>query len=222
LKFFIYIRYFFFLANKWDISFAWKSILDDRRGERKYGIDSTGFDDLRHVAGKGIDISHATLYMPAPYRLLENIFNYLQPFSLHHFLDIGAGKGRALCMAPSFGFQAVEGVEFSKKFCMEAEANLARCNRKKTFDWKIHHNDAYYFDIPAKADCILIFNPFDEFLLAGVIQNIENSLQQNPRRLYIIYITPLYKDLFFESGYDVIARFIPEEYMEAIVLKKSG
>lgn len=160
--------------------------------------------------------------MPVPYRLLEPILTYLEPLQLKNFLDLGCGKGRALCIAANFGFSNIEGVELSKKLCLEAETNLPRCAIKNDFKWKIYHNDAFYFDIPHHTDCILIFNPFDEFLLSGVIENIEKSLAERPRQLYIIYITPLYKSLFFDLGFDVFASFKPEPYLEAVVLKKNG
>lgn len=220
MKLFTYLRYFIFLASRWDLKFAWKNIKDEIRGENYYGINSTGISQLNHLRKKGIDITHATNYMPAPYRLLEPVFSYLQPLRLTHLLDVGSGKGRVLCVAALSGFKDVTGLELSAKFCKEAEKNLIQFNKRCNFNWRLINNDAFYFEIPDKTDCICIFNPFDEFILEGVINNISISLENHPRELYIIYITPFYREMFFNCGFDVYATFHPEEFLEAIILKK--
>ena len=87
-------------------------------GERKYGINTTGADELHNLEKQGIDISHATIYMPVSYTLLEEIFEQLPVTTCNHFLDMGSGKGRALCVAAHKGFKQVTGLDFSNRFAM--------------------------------------------------------------------------------------------------------
>jgi hypothetical protein len=71
---FTYIRYFFYLAYNWNLRIAIHIIQKEIKGENKYGIRTTGADELHGLEKKGIDISHATIYMPASYDMLEDIF----------------------------------------------------------------------------------------------------------------------------------------------------
>ena len=66
-----FLRYFFYLVFNWNIRIAAHIIKQEMRGEKKYAINTTGADDLENLEDKGIDISHATVYMPASYDLLE-------------------------------------------------------------------------------------------------------------------------------------------------------
>jgi len=222
LKYINYLRYFIFLTQKWNLTFALSIIKDELRGEKFYGIETSGINKLEHLRKKGIDTSHATLYMPAPYSLLEEIFSFLKPLGLNHLLDVGCGKGRILCVGTHFGFKNITGLDLSKAFCRAAEKNLYRCSENQNLTWKLINNDAYYYDIPPQTDCIFIFNPFDEFLLEKVVENINASLIAHPRPLYIVYITALHREIFFQHQFDVYASFHPGENLEALILKKNG
>ena len=68
-----YIKYFFFLFINWDVKIAWYMIKQEIKGEKKYGINTTGADELHNLEKQGIDISHATIYMPVSYSLLEDL-----------------------------------------------------------------------------------------------------------------------------------------------------
>ena len=45
MKWFAYIKYFAYLAWNWNIPIAWRIIREEIRGEKKYGIQSTGADE---------------------------------------------------------------------------------------------------------------------------------------------------------------------------------
>ena len=106
MKFLTYIKYFFFLFINWDARIAWYMIRQEIEGEKKYGINTTGADELHKLEKQGIDISHATIYMPVSYSLLEEIFEQLPASIRNHFLDMGSGKGRAICVAAHKGFKS--------------------------------------------------------------------------------------------------------------------
>ncbi len=198
-------------------------IKQEIKGEKKYGINTTGADELKKLEDKGIDITHATIYMPVSYSLLEEIFNQLgsgnyKPFN--HFLDIGCGKGRALCVSAHQGFKKVTGIDFSKELCDIAKANLALTKQKiPTLQFNVINNDAFYFEIPDDVDCIFFFNPFDEIIMSAVVNNIFESLQNNPRKLYIIYVNPLHKKQFLKAGYTETWHSKKMKYIEAVILE---
>jgi len=220
MKFVTYIRYFYFLFDNWDFKTACYLMRQEIKGERKYGINTTGADELIKLEEMGIDVSHATIYMPVSYYLLEEIFEQIRPSTRTHFLDLGCGKGRALCMAAHAGFRKVTGLDISKDLCNQAITNLAVTKKKiPGFESKVINNDAFYFEIPGDVDCIFFFNPFDEIVMSAVVNNIFESLQQQPRKIKIIYVNPLHKEQFLKSGYREIWHSIKMKYIEAVILE---
>lgn len=220
MKLLTYINYFYFLLDNWDFKIAWYMIRQELRGERKYGINTTGVDELLKLEKLGIDISHATIYMPVNYALLEEIFRHLDPVPKKHFLDMGSGKGRALCMAAHYGFSKLTGVDISKELCETAKENLALTKQKIiSIEYEIINNDAFYFEIPEDADCIFLFNPFDEIIMSGVVQNILTGFQVHPRKIIVIYVNPLHKVLFLNAGFRQTRHFKKMKYIEAVILE---
>jgi SAM-dependent methyltransferase len=244
MKIFIYLKYFFYLAYNWNIGIAWHIIRQEIKGEKKYCINTTGADELHKLEKQGVDISHATIYMPVSYILLEEIFEQLKapqdpadkplnpellnppqnttdkPQTLNHFLDIGCGKGRALCVAAHQGFKSVTGLDFARDLCEAAKKNLNITKQKiPVLEYKIINNDAFYFEIPDDVDCIFFFNPFDEFIMSAVVNNICTSLQNNPRNINIIYVNPLHKEFFLKAGFKETWYSKKMKYLEVVILE---
>ena len=216
------IKYFYYIVSNWNIRIAIHILRNEIRGEKKYGIQTTGADELHSLEAKGIDISHATIYMPASYDLLEDIFTKFNPATFNHFVDIGCGKGRVMCVAAAFAAKNITGIDLSKEFCEAAKKNLS--TTKKTysdFQFKVYNNDAFYFDIDDDVDCIFMFNPFDETIMSGLMENIEISLENNPRKITIIYVNPLEKHLLLEYDYNQIYHSQKLKYLEVAVFTKN-
>ncbi|HNL66108.1 MAG TPA: hypothetical protein PKL81_13490, partial [Ferruginibacter sp.] len=109
--------------------------------------------------------------------------------------------------------------DFSKELCDAANQNLAVTQLKfPGLHYRIINNDAFYFEIPPDADCIFLFNPFDEVILGGVVENIQKSMRVNPRSLRIIYVNPLHKELFLAAGCTEIWHVQKMKYLEASIL----
>jgi SAM-dependent methyltransferase len=216
-----YIKYFFYLATNWNIRIAWHITRREIKGEKKYGINTTGADELKDLEEKGIDISHATIYMPASYDMLELVLDQLDEKKIRHFLDIGCGKGRVMCVAAAKGIDKVTGVDFSKEFCAAAKENLETVKQNHpALEYTVLNTDAFYFPIPDDADCIFLFNPFDEVIMSGVAENIEMSLERAPREISIVYLNPLNKELFLSNGFKEVFYIKKLNYLEGSILKK--
>ncbi len=220
MRLFSYIKYFFYLTFKWDVKIAMHLLKHEIKGEKKYGINTTGIDALKSLEEKGIEIDHSTIYMPVSYDLLEEICPQPLKGSKAHFLDIGCGKGRALCVAAHYGFKKVTGLDFSKDLCIAAEKNLAVTQQKCTdLQYKIINNDAFYFKIPEDVDCIFMFNPFDDIIMNGVAENILESFETNPRNITLIYANPMHKQELIEIGFKQIYHTQKMQYLDAIILE---
>ena len=232
MKIFRYIKYFFYISFNWNIRIASRILRAEIRGEKKYGVDTTGADELKDLDEMGIDVSHATIYMPVSYELLEDVFTQLNLSTipqdaahkpLNHFLDIGCGRGRAMCVAAHKGFSRITGIDLSKKLCESARQNCTLTQQKMpSVEFEVINNDAFYYDIPADVDCIFMFNPFDEIIMSGVANNIQESLRQYPRKMKIVYVNPLHKTLFTKTGFKEIYYSKKMKYLEVAILEKAG
>ncbi len=218
------LKYFFYLAYHWNSRIAWHIIKEEWKGEKKYGIQTTGADELKELEELGIDLDHATIYMPVSYGLIENCFEKISQLSdqpIQHMLDLGSGKGRALCIAPSYGIQQLTGIDFSKNLCNAAIENLENLKIKYPgIEYKIINNDAFYYEIPNTVDLIFLFNPFDEIILKGVTENMEASLKEKPRKLWILYVNPLHKEILLHAGFKEVFHVKKLRYLEASILVK--
>ncbi len=215
-----YLRYFFYLASNWNLRLACYMLWHEVKGERKYDIHTSGADELGHMEHAGIDITHATVYMPVSYPLLEAAFTFTDAGNCTHLLDIGSGKGRALCVAAYLGTRKVTGIDFSGLLCKSATANLARTKQKfPDLTYKIINNDAFYYEIPTDVDCIFLFNPFDAVIMSGVVENIAKSLHTAPRKISVIYANPMHKEIFTGAGFKETYHFQKMKYLELSVLE---
>ena len=220
MKIFSYLQYFFYLGINWNWRIAFTIIGQEISGEKKYNIATTGADELKSLSKKGIDTSHATMYMPISYMLIEEIFRQIPSTSKKHFLDIGCGKGRAMCVAAHNGFNTITGVDFSKNLCEDAFVNLQRTKEQfPALQYAVITKDAMNFEIPAEVDCIFLFNPFDVVIMGAVVSNIMESIQDHPREIVVAYANPIYINLFLDEGFIEIFHTKEMKYLEAAILK---
>lgn len=221
MKLFRYIQYFFYIGTNWNWYIALVLIKHEIKGEKKYGINTTGADELKKLHKKGIDISHATMYMPVSYQLLEETLLQIPGTTKKHFFDIGCGKGRAMCVATHYGFTKISGIDFSKEFCDAATANLVQTKEKlPAINFSVTESDATVTPIPDDVDCIFLFNPFDEMIMKKVVEHIKESINRKPREIHVIYANPLYKKLFIENGFTEIYYRKNLNYFEISILHK--
>jgi SAM-dependent methyltransferase len=216
-----YIKYFLYIAYNWNIRIAWHIIQHEIKGEKNYGIDTTGADNLKSLEKKGIDISSATIYMPVSYDVLTQFFDEIKLEKFNHFLDIGCGKGRAMCVAATYCVEKISGIELSKELLIAAKENIDYSQLIFPYtDFELYNNNAFYFEIGDDVDCIFMFNPFDEAVMSAVMENIETSLENNPRKISIIYINPMEKHVLLEWGYKEIYHSKKMHYLEGSIFVK--
>jgi SAM-dependent methyltransferase len=108
------------------------------------------------------------------------------------FIDLGSGKGRTLLMASDYPFRRIVGVELLPALHREAQENLGKYSNRmqKCFAVESICRDATEFDFPVEPTVLFLFNPFPEFGLRKVIENLGASLRDHPRKVYVVYHNP--------------------------------
>jgi SAM-dependent methyltransferase len=161
---------------------------NDRRIERRSGADTAGLIPIETLVE---DWRGCHDYFPTPYAELKTMLASLRPGPDDVFVDIGAGKGRALAIAAGFPFARIVGVEISPSLCASARELVARASGGFVCrNIEIVEADAGAFAIPADATFLYLYNPFHGARLEALFDAIGASLADHPRRLTIIYNNP--------------------------------
>jgi SAM-dependent methyltransferase len=114
-------------------------------------------------------------------------------FSEFTFIDIGSGKGRALLMAADYPFRRILGIELLPELHRVAKENIGKykSESQRCFSIDCVLGDAGEFVFPPEPIVLYLFNPLSECGLAKLISNLEHSLREHPRPVFILYHNPV-------------------------------
>jgi SAM-dependent methyltransferase len=219
MKLFQYLFYFFRSLYYRGFINTFKLLTYERKYEKKLGINTHSIVNLNSLTLAGANSEQNHHYQGASYFILFSILNKL-PEDIKHsnFVDYGCGKGRALFVAEQCGFTKLTGVDIAKELIDDANANkLVYQKKNNQSEFHFLFNDATTFQIPENTSVFYFFNPFGIDILQKVIQNIKESLKQNPRKIYCIYLNPKYKSVFDNSGFKQFCEIKNKRYLEGII-----
>ena len=119
------------------------------------------------------------------------------------FIDLGSGKGRTLLMASEYPFAKILGVELFPELHNIAQENIHkyRSDSQKCFEVNSLATNAKDFEFPREPMVLYLFNPFPLATLEQVMVNLERSLQNYPRTVYLIYHNPLLEAVLANSSF---------------------
>lgn len=129
-------------------------------------------------------------YQASEPQLFHEILNTLpvSPAGLT-FIDLGSGKGRTLLMAADYPFARIIGVELLAELNEIAKKNIAdyRSEKQRCFRLQSFAGDARSFEFPAEPTVLYLFNPFPDYVLLAVLNQLRQSIVSHPRPVHVIY-----------------------------------
>jgi SAM-dependent methyltransferase len=166
----------------------------------RHGTDTSGLLPA-HVIALGTKAAQGDLtayYGVAP-SILEGVVDHwlqrcspLYSIERYTFLDVGAGKGRALLLASQFPFASVEGIELNASLASIAQANIDIWHRDPQSaplaPIAIHHADATKHQLPDTPTLAFLFHPFEAPLLRRFLRHIESHLALHPNAFDLVYV----------------------------------
>jgi len=189
---------------------AWEFLRDSTPQRRRSRWGDADFDwDYR------VDTTSATVGWRA--RLLGVFHSAYQPtepalfhemlraLAIHFpdftFVDLGSGKGRTLLMASDYPFRRILGVELLPELDGVARENIRRYHRdtQRCFALASTCGDAREFVFPPEPTVLYLFNSLPERALKSVTANLDRSLQQYPRAVYVLYHHPLLESVLLRT-----------------------
>lgn len=147
-------------------------------------------------------------YAPSPWRVLPDVLHPEDVGRDDVFLDIGCGMGRALLVAAErYPFSRVIGVEIAQSLADAAREVMAgNAHRFRCREWTVETADAATYVVPGDVTVAYLYDPFVGALLDKVLAALISSVDERPRRLRLIYLTPVDLPRLQATGRFVITR----------------
>ena len=137
----------------------------------KYGTDTGGYLSPEQISSgqpndgrnNGYSAVAPSVFRKACGRWRETLGPSVTHAQAYTFVDVGAGKGRALLLAAEMPFRRVVGIELNGDLARIAQRNTTFWNRAARARSKIsvRHEDAAEFRWPRSPLLVYLNNPFD-------------------------------------------------------------
>ncbi len=168
-------------------------IARDKLFDLKHGVNTGGIIQLRDLSIASPNAAFGCYYEGFDPKLFNKILGEME---IKHenfvFVDFGSGKGRVLLLASEYPFKKIVGVEFSPELNRIAQNNIRkyRSASRKCRDVESVCQDAVSYSIPKEPAVLFLANPFGEEVMSPALANIQKSLEESPREIFIIYAHP--------------------------------
>lgn len=161
-----------------------------------YGTDTDGLIPGRRLGVGHRQDKHITAYhgtAPSVFHQLVGLWRQTPPHRPPHdytFLDIGAGKGRAMLMASEMEFRQVVGVELNPELVAVAADNIELWRKQGLAHapMQLLQGDIAALEFPDTPCLVYLFNPFGPVVLRQLLRRIEKHFATRPRMLDVLYV----------------------------------
>ena len=159
-----------------------------------HGVETSGLIAAGNLTTGHPNDAHVTAYYGVAPSILRTLIDLWRdtnpPHPIHHytFVDIGAGKGRAMLVASELPFHQVIGIELNPTLADTAQTNVDHWRASHSADTtaptlapiRLLEQDALTFDFPHTPTLAFLFHPFEAPVLKLLLRRIE--AQFTPRR----------------------------------------
>jgi len=177
----------------------------------KYGTDTGGYlgpEEL--VKGRANDaLNHGysaiapSVFHEACGRWRKTLPAVSGRIEAYSFVDVGAGKGRALLLAAELPFRKVVGVELSEELASIARGNVARWSRVARINARrirVVQGDAAKFRWPRTPLLVYLYNPFACSLIAQMAEGLAIVAASGSGLVDLLYVNPTCTDTLTGQG----------------------
>lgn len=167
-----------------------------------YGVETSGLVPAANLVTGHPNDEHVTAYYGVAPSILRTLIERWRetpppcPIHEYSFVDIGAGKGRAMLVASQLPFREVIGIELNPTMAAVARRNLDHWNAIHAADStasrpapaQIIEEDALTFDFPRTPTLAFLFHPFEAPVLKALLRRIETQFAKRPGMLDLLYV----------------------------------
>lgn len=167
-----------------------------------YGVETSGLVPAANLVTGHPNDEHVTAYYGVAPSILRRLIELWRetppPCPIHEytFVDIGAGKGRAMLVASQLPFREVIGIELNPAMAAVARQNLDHWSASHATDStasrlapaRLIEEDALTFDFPRTPTLAFLFHPFEAPVLKRLLRRIETQFAKQPGMLDLLYV----------------------------------
>jgi SAM-dependent methyltransferase len=166
--------------------------------DRLHGTDTGGLIPRTGLlTGHPNDLHITAYYAIAPSILDAMVDLWLQtspayPIDRCTFLDVGAGKGRALLTASLHPFREAVGIELNPAMAAIARANIKAFesggNASPLAPISLLEGDALEVPLPSTPTVAFMFHPFEAPVLRRFLERVEQHFAERPGAFDLLYV----------------------------------
>jgi SAM-dependent methyltransferase len=173
--------------------------------DRRYGMTTRGIVRNEHTLRAKTRDGSANYYQAISLKGFRRVVDaaHVDP-STTTFVDLGAGRGRAVILAAHHGFRNVLGVELDPVLTEQARANLARWEARRGRSGlppvrvEIHTGDAVHVELPRTPVLLFLYNSFGPAPLRILLERVIAAHEAGPRPMTLCYFNPVHADVVEE------------------------
>lgn len=129
-----------------------------------------------------------------------------------------------LLLASEMPFRRIVGIEMREDLHQQANDNLRRFRRLKTRCRNVESvlANATHYDLPNEKIVVYLFNPFGGDVLLTVLRRLDESFEQHPREIVLVYVHPESRVLLKEMRYFHLYRETTRYYIAKTQVDRSA
>ncbi|NYF81179.1 class I SAM-dependent methyltransferase [Granulicella arctica] len=181
--------------------------------DQMHGVDTSGLVPAGHLVTGHPNDAHVTAYYGIAPSILRTLISRWrespppEPISQYSFVDIGAGKGRAMLVASELPFRQIIGIELNPGMARTAQKNLDHWLAIHSADPTANpiapilllEQDALEFHFPVTPTLLFLFHPFEAPVLKALLRRIETQYANRPNLLDLLYVNAECADVLDRS-----------------------
>ena len=170
--------------------------------DQAHGVDTSGLVPASDLVTGHPNDTHVTAYYgvaPSILRALIGLWRDTpppEPIHRYSFVDVGAGKGRAMMVASQLPFEQVVGIELNpamaeaarRNFTLWSGAHAADPTAPELAPMKLYEQDALTVELPLRPTLLFLFHPFEAPVLRALLRQIETRFAPTPGLLDLLYV----------------------------------
>jgi hypothetical protein len=159
-----------------------------------HGVDTSGLVPAVNLVTGHPNDEYVTAYYGVAPSILRTLIDHWRetvpphPIRSYTFVDIGAGKGRAMLVASELPFKQVVGIELNPEMADIAQRNVDLWIESHASDTTapslaaihLYEQDALTFDLPRTPTLAFLFHPFEAPVLKLLLRRIEARFAKRP------------------------------------------
>ena len=167
-----------------------------------HGTETSGLIAAGNLTTGHPNDAHVTAYYGVAPSILRTLVDHWlatpppHPISRYTFVDIGAGKGRAMLLASQLPFHQVIGIELNPDMADTAQANLEIWQAAHSADTtaqpiaptRLLQQDALDYNLPRTPTLAFLFHPFEAPVLKALLRRIETQFAKRPGTFDLLYV----------------------------------